>query len=141
MLVHMNQDSEGLGNDAVKLASVNLTRISVNGPSFSGIQMGSSGVLSYRQVNGGLSSVSGQWLVFGDPTAFYIQRTIISGTLETDPGAGFLQLNTSRSYTNKKSTIGVKVTEVFFEISSDASGVPIVETASMTFTSEVTGTQ
>ena len=65
-----------------------------------------------------------------------MQRTIISGTLETDAGAGFLQLSGTRSYINEKSTLGIKTTVVFFEISSDASGTPLVATATMTFISE-----
>ena len=140
MLVHQIQDTEGIVNNAVKLNSTTLIRISVNGPTFSGIQLQLTGDLFYRQTNGGLSQIAGQWLIFGSPGTFYVQRTIISGTLETDPGPGFLQLNATRSYTNRKDTIGVKTTEVFFEISDDVSGVPVIEMASMIFESEVTGT-
>lgn len=146
MLIHQIFNSEGIGNDAVKLNSVNLDRFSIDGPTSSGIQLGQNGNLSYRQSNGGLSRISGQWLIFGDPSTFYVQRTILRdedgklGTLEVDAGEGFLQLNTNRNYTNVINTrIGVKVTEVFFEIASDASGVPLVATATMKFTSEVLG--
>lgn len=147
MLLHQIYATEGIGNDAVKLGSVRLIRLSVRGPANSGIQLGSTGILSYRQSNGGLSQISGQWLIFGNSSTFYVQRTILKnddgtlGTLETDAGDGFLQLSTTRTYTNIKSTIGVKTTEVFFEIASDASGVPVVATATMIFISEVTGRQ
>ena len=140
MLVHQIHETEGIGNDNVKLLSIELFRLSVSGPTSSGIRLGSNGVLSYYQSNGGLSAISGQWLIFGDPSTFYVQRTILNGTLETDPGAGFLQLNTNRDYINLMALMGLKTTEVFFEISDDISGVPVIETATMTFNSEITGT-
>lgn len=117
----------------------------INGPCHSGIRLGMDGVLSTINAGGGFSAQSGEWLLSGSAAAFFVQRTIISGTLHikdppdqfTDPGPGFLQLNVDRVYDNQKASAGLKITEVFFEISSDASGVPIVDTATMTFESEV----
>jgi len=136
MLTHMIQASEGIGNDAVKLNDRTVNRFRLVDTCHSGIRTNGSGVLQLIQANGGFSSVSGEWLIFGSSATFYIQRTIISGTLEVDPGAGFLQMNTNRTYDNQKASVGVKTTVVFFEIASDASGTPIVDTATMTFISE-----
>lgn len=135
MLVHQNQESEGTVSDTVTLTDRTVENTSDEAPVSSGIQLNSSGVLFTYQPNGGLSQITGEWLVSGSASGFFVQRTITVGTLETDPGAGFLQLNTTRDYVNLKSTNGSKTTTVFFEISSDVSGVPIVATATMTFKS------
>lgn len=133
MLVHQTQTSEGAASDTVTLNDRTVLREGFEGTINSGIQLNSSGVLFLVQANGGTSAVGGEWLVSGTASTFYAQRTIISGTLEVDSGAGFLQLNATRDYINQKSTSGLKTTVVFFEISSDASGVPLVATATMTF--------
>ncbi len=127
--------------DGAPLANVNITDRNIrnsigSGTCHSGVSFGSDGVLSKIQANGGFSAISGQWLVTGAASTFFVQRTILSGTLEVDPGTGFLQLNSTRTYDNQKSSAGEKITEVFFEVSSDVSGVPIVDTATMTFTSD-----
>ena len=136
MLVHQTQESEGVVPDSVNITDRTISGARDSGTCHSGVRFGASGVLSRIQPNGGFSAISGEWLVTGDPTGFYLQRTLISGTLEVDAGAGFLQLNTNRDYDNQKSSAGQKTTEVFFEISSDVSGVPVVDTATMTFNSE-----
>ncbi len=136
MLVYQNHGSQGSAGNAVKLTSRSYNSATLfTGPCSSGLKFGLNGVLSKIQANGGFSAVSGEWLLAGVSSAFWIQRTIISGTLETDSGDGFLVMSTDRTYENLLSVPGTKVTEVFFEISSDSSGVPVVETATMTFTS------
>ncbi len=135
MLVHQTQESEGVVSDTVTLTDKDITRLASSGTVNSGIQLNSSGVEFLYQANGGLSQVTGEWLVSGSAATFFVQRTILEGTLETDPGAGFLQLNVTRDYINKKSSTGPKVTTIFLEISSDVSGTPIVASATMKFTS------
>lgn len=137
MLSHQNWTTEAVAaTNVVTLTSRTVSNFIVDETCHSGIRLGSDGVLRLFQNNGGLSAVVGQWLVNGTASTFYAQRTITVGTLEVDAGAGFLQLNVNRDYDNQKSTTGVKTTTVFFEISSDASGTPIVDTATMTFISE-----
>lgn len=135
MLVHQTQISEGTVADSVKVTDRNVVGVREFGTCHSGIRLGSDGVLSTIQANGGFSAISGEWLISGAASGFFVQRTILSGTLESDAGTGFLQLNANRDYDNQKSSAGTKITEVFFEFSSDASGTPIVDTATMTFTS------
>ena len=53
-------------------------------------------------------------------------------------GTGFLQFNVDRIYDNIKASQGVKDTLLFLEFSSDASGTPIVDTATFQLTSEQT---
>lgn len=139
MLVHQIQDSEGTVLQGVKLKDRTILGFRISGTCHAGIRLGSDGVLFKIQSDGGFSAISGEWLLSGNATDFFVQRTIISGTLEVDAGAGFLQLNANRDYDNQKSTAGTKTTVVFFEISSDVSGVPIVDTATMTFECEQGG--
>lgn len=137
MLVHQNQKSEGVAGDTINITDRTVSNsLPFDSPCHSGIRLGSDGILRTLQADGGLSVIQGEWLVKGSPGSFFVQRTILSGTLEVDPGTGFLQLNTTRDYDNQKATEGVKTTVVFFEVSDDVSGVPVLDTATMTFTSE-----
>jgi len=136
MLLRRIHDTDGVAANNVKITDRTVLGIRISGTCHSGIRLGSDGVLSTIQGNGGFSAISGEWLVTGSASGFFVQRTIVSGTLEVDPGTGFLQLNADRTYDNQKSSAGTKTTEVFFEISSDVSGTPIVDTATMTFISE-----
>jgi len=136
MLVHQNQASEGTVSANVKLNDRIVSNVILDQTCHSGIETDNAGVLLVILANNGRSAVSGEWLISGAPSNFFIQHTITEGTLEVEPAGGFLQMNTDRIYDNQKETIGVKTTKVFFEISSDASGVPVIETANMTFVSE-----
>lgn len=137
MLVHQNQETEGVGSATVKVNSRTVSNTNFNDECSSGIVFGSDGVLSRIQFNGGTSAITGEWLVSGLSSNFYVERTIDSGTLQTDPGAGFLQLNATRSYENQTSQVGVKTTVVTFQVASDAGGTNIVATATMTFESNI----
>lgn len=128
MLIHQNYTSEGSAPAAVHVTDRTVdNELFFGGACHSGIKLGSDGVLSTIQNNGGFSAIIGEWLLSGGAAGFFVQRTIISGTLEVDPGGGFLQLNADRTYDNQ-STTGTKITEVFFEFSSDIGGTPIVAT-------------
>ena len=138
MLVHQHQTSEGTVG-----TSVNITDRTVansrpfESPCHSGIRLGTNGVLSTFQPDGGLSVVQGEWSVTGNPTVLFVQHTLISGALEIEPPRpGFNQLNTNRDYDNQKATEGVKTTVVFFEIADDGVGTTILDTTTMTFRSE-----
>lgn len=135
MLVHQTQTSEGIVTDSVKITDRTINNFRGSGTCHSGVRLASDGVLFKIQANDGLSSISGEWLVTGTASGFFVQHTILNGTLESDPGAGFLQLSVGRDYDNQLSSEGEKTTVVFFELSSDVSGSPIVDTATMTFIS------
>ncbi len=139
MLVHMNQESERVGTSSVNLTSRLVDNSRILGNCHSGISLGSNGILSLFQPNGGLSQVTGEWLLVGDAADFFVKATIVSGTLLVDPTPfGFVQLSTTRSYDNVSSNLGVfKSTRVFFEIATDIDGNNIVEQATMTFSSFV----
>lgn len=136
MLLRRIHDTDGTASAFVNITDRSITNFREEGTCHSGVRVGSSGVLFSIQANGGFSSISGEWLGSGSAAGFFVQRTILSGTLEVDPGTGFLQCNVNRDYDNQKSSAGVKVTEIFLEFSSDVSGVPIVDTATLIFTSD-----
>jgi len=136
MLISQYWGSLGVASDTVNIVDFELSNARDSGICHSGVKFGLNGVLSAIQPNGGFSVRQGEWLVSGTASTFFVKRTIISGTLEVDAGAGFLQLNAARIYANHQASAGSKTTVVFFELSSDMTGVPIVDTATMTFISE-----
>jgi len=136
MLIRHPMDTDGDGLPSVRLTDRIVDNSNPSSTCHSGVDFSSTGVLSTIQANGGFSAVMNEWLNSGAASGFYLQRTILSGTLEVDAGAGWLQLSTSRTYDNQKVSAGIKTTEVFFELSSDVSGTPLVATATMTFISE-----
>jgi len=136
MLISQYWGTSGVASDTVNITDREVNNARNSGICHSGVKFGLNGVLSTIQANGGFSARPGEWLVSGTASTFYLQRTIEQGTLEVDPGTGFLQLNADRIYDNQKAFQGIKKTVVFFELSSDISGSPIVDTATMTFISE-----
>jgi len=136
MLVHQTWDSEGPGVASVNITDRTVSNFRPGGTAHSGVKLDLAGVLSTINAQGGFSAVSGEWLLSGSASSFFVQRTIISGTLEVDPGTGFLQLNADRIYDNQKESAGIKTTVVFFEIADDGIGTTIFDTATMTFISE-----
>lgn len=135
-LISETQASSGVGVAGVNIINRTVSNINIFNPCHSGVKLGLNGVLSTINASGGFNAISGEWLITGSAAGFWVQRTIISGTLQTDAGAGFLQLNADRIYDNIKSDEGTKTTVVFFEFSSDSSGTPIVATATYTMISE-----
>lgn len=134
MLIYQHRG--GSAGNAVKLLSRTYNSATLfTGPCHSGLKFGLNGVLSKIQGNGGYSAVSGEWLLSGVSSAFWLQRTLISGTLEVDSGAGFLAMSSDLEFRNTISVPGTKETEIYFEIASDSGGATIVATATMTFVS------
>ena len=136
MLVHQNQTSEGSVGNAINIKDRTVTNFRASGTCHAGIKLGLNGVLSTIQAAGGFSAKSGEWLVNGSASTFYVQRTITVGTLQVDPGSGFLQLNVDRIYDSQRSVNGFKTTTVFFEIADSVAGTNILATATMTFECE-----
>ena len=106
MLLHQHYVSEGSVSAAVKLSSRSIFKDSTALPVNSGLVFKNTGVLDEVQSAGNAQPIIGEWLLTGSAAGFWIQRTIVSGTLETDPGPGWLQLSTDRIYVNTNSTTG-----------------------------------
>jgi len=114
MLVHQSWTTEAVASDTVNITDRTVSNVRIGGTCHSGIKLALTGLLSTINATGGFSGISGEWLVSGTASTFFVQRTLISGTLEADPGTGFLQLNADRIYDNQKASAGQKTTEVFF---------------------------
>jgi hypothetical protein len=128
MLGHFIHDTWDDGSDTVNIP---IAFFGNSGPDtivYSGVQFGSDGDIYMRQTGGGWSRY-GTWLLRGSASGFYLSRTILSGSLNIDAGAGPLVMSADRSY-DVQDTFqdAVPVTaSVNFEISSDISGTPVVE--------------
>jgi len=67
-----------------------------------------------------LPSGSGGWHNTAPaPTGWSIRRTVNSGALTTDAGAGWLALSSNRSFGCTETAIGTRLANVTFEFSSD----------------------
>lgn len=75
----------------------NVFRSTGTGTVYSGIKFGSDGGIYERQPAGGWSRKF-SWLLSGTNSTFYVVRTVISGSLTTDAGAGPLVLSSDRIY-------------------------------------------
>ena len=138
MLVGQHWDTDGAGSDAVNLTNRSVVNEGTNPTVHSGVIFKLEGPLRVLHTVGGSNPVAGEWLVFGNASDFYIQRTILSGTLEVDDiGAGWQQLGITDFTMDNQSTIpfSFKLTEVFYEISTDVSGIPVIETATHSYRS------
>lgn len=139
MLINSIEETDGSSGAGV--AGVNVINRLIFQQNFfsdchAGVKLGSNGVLSTINAFGGFNPIEGEWLITGTAANFYVKRTIVSGTLDTDPGPGFLQLNTDRIYELIRDIDGTGNTVLFLEFSSDASGVPIVASATYDITAE-----
>ncbi|MGY8962553.1 MAG: hypothetical protein ACKVKT_03245 [Rhodospirillales bacterium] len=132
-------DSDGVGTATVKITSRTVSNTTFDQTCHSGVRFASDGVLFLIQSNGGFSSVSGEWLLVGSAASFYLKRTITSGDLQTDTNGDALWhiMNATKTFEITQAVPDLeKSSTVFFEISSDASGSPVIATATMTFTAE-----
>ena len=100
-----------------------------SGTVYSGVKFDADGGVYERQPSGAWSRVY-TWLLSGTNSDFYIVRTISSGTLTTDDGAGPLVLSTDRTYDIQASRD--KDTFVNFEIQNV--GTDVLASRSYQFT-------
>lgn len=137
MLIHQNQESDGVVTEATNLTTRTVFNTVTTGECSSGIVLDNAGVAFTKNANNSNSQITGEWLIAGTPANFYVQRTVIQGTLTSDPGGGFLQLNATRTYSIKQLSTGSKTTIIFLEISDDAGGTNIVASATITMFAQI----
>jgi len=124
--------SGGAPGDSLLLPSHNFTNQGFEGTIYSGLRIDADGNLYARQANGGWSQFAA-WLLSGTASDMYVSRTIDSGSLDTDAGAGPLQLNTDRDYDVQRSIDGEETAVVSFQLSNDSSGSPVLASRTYTF--------
>ena len=120
--------------------TINSGTIFAPNDAFAGVKLDNDGLL-YERKGGSVwtrpSWTSGHWLNSGSAATFYASRTLISGTLTTDAGAGPLILSTDRIYDVQVTGTGNKVCIVDIDISDDVSGTPVIASARYTLEAEV----
>jgi hypothetical protein len=81
--------------------------------------------------------LTGGWFTPGvTPVGWSVRRTINSGALQTDAGAGWLALSSGRSFGCQETASGARTANVTFEFSPDG-GTTVVGSRSTTFTADV----
>ena len=84
--------------DVIKIVTgYNYTTEASGADAYSGVRFSSDGQMYAFQAEGGVTNI-GSWLVSGTASDFYIVSTVDSGSLQTDPGRGPLQLNANRDF-------------------------------------------
>ena len=100
-----------------------------------GLQLNTDGTITTPyEVSGGPTNIDSAWYspTGGTPgNNYWVSRTLVSGTLSNDPGAGWLPLSTARLYRVSKATVpaGAKSCTLTLSISTNASGSPVLYTS------------
>lgn len=131
----MRNQHTGTGGDAATVPAASFARTG-DVTVYSGVKFDADGDVYARSALGGWQQV-GTWLLNGTNSDFSVARTINSGSLTTDAGAGDLQLNSDRSFDIQNSTPSSESTAtVTFVISNWNAGSPNVtySTRAYTFT-------
>ena len=140
MLISRNNMETGTGGtqaSAVQLFSYTLNHADAYGVVYSGVKFDGDGIMYILQSSNNYSK-GRPWLLAGAATSFYLTRIINEGSLDTDAGAGPLQMNTDRIYYISQKFNGRKSAIVDFEISSDSSGSPVIANCRMEFIARLT---
>ncbi len=106
---------------------------------YAGVQFNTSGEeFEVVASNGNYSQSQGDWLTSGSSSDVWVERSITSGTWNSsDPGAGRLQLSTSRSFRVIRSTTGIQSVTGSFDFWDAASGGNNLQsTSSATYSAE-----
>lgn len=115
----------GAGSNAVELLALELRRSRRETPCKSGIKIDSDGNIYKMQSNGGWSN-AGQWLLYGTASSFNVSRTIESGSLTVDAGAGPLALSADREYSISNTTWNT-TKQAIITLTLDAGGGDLAE--------------
>ena len=103
-----------------------------------GMSMLSNGQITYNVLNS--HSAQTNWAtptLIGIGNNYWVRATLLSGTAPSSGSIGvWLALSSTRSWTNAMTGTGTKISELTFEISSDAGGVVIVSSGTFTITAE-----
>ena len=127
-----------VGPSVDALTSGNTTSTSDN-PCISGVEYRSNGNERGSTGAGVYSTVRGAWLTSGTGAEVWLERTLNTGTLNnSDPGAGRLQMNSSRIYAVEDTSIpgGPVTCNVTFDFYDAVSGGNLLDTVTFTLSAE-----
>jgi hypothetical protein len=92
-------------------------------PATAEIRIDNDGDLYYSDATGAYGAAEGTWLTQGSTSNVWVERTIVSGTLDTDTiGAGRVSMTTNRFMGVVRSTVGTKTATVSVEFFDAAAG-------------------
>jgi len=112
----------------------NFYRTSASSPVFSGAKFDADGDVYAMSANGSWQQI-GTWLIEGTNSDYYLVRSITAGTIDTDAGAGPLQLNTDREYYIEYAPLGGgRSATVTFQIENI--GTDVLASGAYTFSAE-----
>lgn len=95
-------------------------------PCNAGIKIDADGSV-YTKSNNGVWQVVATWLLVGPNTAWWVSRTIDSGTLTTDAGAGPLVCSSDREYSIANVILSsTKTVTLTLELSNSDTGSPVI---------------
>ena len=118
----------------VQLLANNFRTFGIGGAVYSGVKFAADGGVYERQSGGGWSRVF-TWLLTGTNSDFYVVRTIATGGLTTDAGAGQQQLDADIEFDVQQVGVGQAVAGVYFEIQNV--GTTVLASISYDFDAEV----
>lgn len=136
MLVNQVQDTFGSSGLSVNLQTQSFLSQASSGTVFNGLELNSNGIASRVTQPGGTSQLSGQWLVTGLNTNYWVRYNIVSGTLNaaTPPTENtWVPMTSTYDFQNSLSTPDVISTVVFYEFATDSGGVNIILDATHTY--------
>lgn len=87
--------------------------------------------------NADTNPFGGSWISNGTPSNYYLKVTPLSGTFTAGSTGIWNSLSSLRSYIVSRSTVGFKSCTALYEIASDALGVNVVDSATITLTATV----
>lgn len=133
----MIKETEGAAGDIASLFNhtVENTKFKI---CFAGFKIDADGGLYLQQAGGGYSLVQGEWLVNGSSADFWVSRSILSGSLDDDAGAGPLNCNVDREYSITQLDPGTNIAVIAVEISDDVSGSPIIASSTIFMSAQAT---
>lgn len=124
---------------AVSANTANVSLLGIGATCYAGVEFNSSGV-EYRNASGtstSFTSSRGDWLDVGASSAVWVERSLVSGTLNwQDPGAGRWQLSTSRQFgvSDAGPTAGATSCTVTFDFYDASSGGNLLDSVTITLT-------
>ena len=77
------------------------------------------------------------WLDSGYNTQVWVQRTIVSGSLDTDSGSGVLACTTDRVFGTLQTVVGTDEAVIDLKFYSDSGGINLLDTQRVTLHAEV----
>ncbi len=125
---------------ATSAAAAGDTNQRLNNPCYAGAQFASSGTEYIYAPDGGLTVNGDGWLDSGLNSEVWVNRVVTAGSWnDTDPGAGRLQLSTTRSFRIIRSSNGIHTVTGYFQFWDAASGGNLLQqTPSATYSAERT---